>query len=59
MQQDNFFAFVNAPVKKSQGVIEYVLWKYLTRMYDTKAEEPVILSLINDKAEEMTFDKIN
>jgi hypothetical protein len=44
-----FYAFVNAPSKKSLGVFEYILWQYLTKMYDTSADDIMIFSLINEQ----------
>ena len=43
-----FYAFVNAPAKKSLGVFEYILWQYLTKMYDTSTDDIMIFSLINE-----------
>jgi hypothetical protein len=44
-----FYAFVNAPAKKSLGVFEYILWQYLTKMYDTSTDDIMIFSLINEQ----------
>ena len=48
-----FGALINAPAKQSQSTIEYIIWKYLINMHDTKANEIIILSLVHDNK---TFD---
>ena len=40
IQEDGYFmAYINAPNRRVKGVIEYIFWKYLKRMKNTKADE--------------------
>ena len=59
IQQDKmFYAFINAPKKKSGGVIEFTLWKYLLQMYETSIDSIQIMSLPT-KGEEFETPKVN
>lgn len=43
IQEDgHFMAYVNAPQRRSKGVIEFILWKYLKKLQDTNADEMYI-----------------
>lgn len=42
---NNFFAFINSPPKRSQGVIEFVAWHYLCRLEATHVENLQFLAL--------------